>query len=264
MVILNSMELSNTAKLKKIKIRDILTARRYYSYIDFSKLDILCNSKDSEKLFDIFINNTKILKQLNNIEDSDCKKILYQEFEDNCKPILKLIFSQFSNKNNIEFIKNILDKKLYNPSAEFLSNINTLYGSNTNEQFLTPIMDMYLLGRIFRKFKNGKSPENIIIYSGDAHSCIYRKILDKLGFEQLNDNRSYNPNTNFQCLDISNFVQPFFNKKGLNIMRFCKYPSIKNLKELDRKYITLLKLLAEYCIKYNKGNLNIAKLIIDF
>jgi hypothetical protein len=55
-------------------------------------------------------------------------------------------------------------------------------------------MDMYIIGRIFRTFKNPKSrnllinqsePSNIIIYSGTLHSMMYEEILKELDFNVI-------------------------------------------------------------------------------
>lgn len=53
-----------------------------------------------------------------------------------------------------------------------------------------PLMDMYLLGRLFKKYDisaDENMPENAnhaIIYAGDAHCANYRKFLTMLGFTQ--------------------------------------------------------------------------------
>lgn len=47
------------------------------------------------------------------------------------------------------------------------------------------IMDLYLLSRIFRKFKDGHETKNIVIYAGQTHSKFYYDFLLKLGFEDL-------------------------------------------------------------------------------
>jgi len=45
----------------------------------------------------------------------------------------------------------------------------------------TPIMDTYLLGRMFRKYPSGGSAENIIIYAGTYHTQLYTSFLDSIG-----------------------------------------------------------------------------------
>jgi len=42
----------------------------------------------------------------------------------------------------------------------------------------TPIMDTYLLGRMFRKYPSGGSTENIIIYAGTYHANLYVSFLN--------------------------------------------------------------------------------------
>lgn len=42
-------------------------------------------------------------------------------------------------------------------------------------------MDMYLMARVLRHFKDGTTAQDIIIYVGDAHANSYRQVLRKLG-----------------------------------------------------------------------------------
>lgn len=53
----------------------------------------------------------------------------------------------------------------------------------------TPIMDTYLLGRIFRTYPNdsGGSPENIIIYAGGYHTELYTSFLYYIGANKTID-----------------------------------------------------------------------------
>ena len=71
-------------------------------------------------------------------------------------------------------------------------------------------MDIYLLCRIFRKFKpteNKPSEQsNIIIYSGDNHSSNYRKFLESINFkmEKIEDIRPFN-----NCVKVKDFLPLF-------------------------------------------------------
>ncbi len=69
------------------------------------------------------------------------------------------------------------------------------------------IMDGYLLMRLFRTYSDGSPPHNnVIVWAGQAHTSLYRYVLEHLGFEatSIDDN-----NGTFQCLNIDK-LQPFF------------------------------------------------------
>ena len=94
------------------------------------------------------------------------------------------------------------------------------------------IVDIYTIARIFKSFDMTKGlslkkvfqpeiPHNIIIYTGDAHSWIFRKFLDYIGTtkishtgnnlpERYNDYK-LNQNKVDSCIDLTNFSIPFFN-----------------------------------------------------
>lgn len=46
--------------------------------------------------------------------------------------------------------------------------------------FIVIIMDLYTLGRIFRSFKDGTQPENIIIFAGDEHIDTYVSFIEDI------------------------------------------------------------------------------------
>lgn len=69
-------------------------------------------------------------------------------------------------------------------------------------------MDVYLLGRLFRSYQNGPSAENSMIYVGNRHAQFYKTVLQNLGFQIIQTTSAKN-----QCLDISQFSQPFFHQK---------------------------------------------------
>ena len=86
-------------------------------------------------------------------------------------------------------------------------------------------MDMYLMGRVFRSFSTignnpSSDPLNIIILTGAAHTEVYRNILGKIGFKQIEITNAYGGESGspigptsevpFRCIDIRKFKQPFF------------------------------------------------------
>ena len=82
--------------------------------------------------------------------------------------------------------------------------------------------DAYTLSRLFKKFKkNPHSPEkpyNVIIYSGDAHSNIYRTFLAWLKFDMKKEIKK-GPYTS--CIDLEDFPMPFFNSFPLKKENYC-------------------------------------------
>jgi hypothetical protein len=75
------------------------------------------------------------------------------------------------------------------------------------------IMDMYLLPRVFRSFKEKDGSlyeaKNIIIYGGDNHARRQRQILQELGFETIRYIKCEDDISKTPCLDIRQFL-PFF------------------------------------------------------
>jgi hypothetical protein len=106
----------------------------------------------------------------------------------------------------------------YFPSSEF---VNKIYYDRLNIlDGFSHMMDMYLFSRMFRKFKKNKktvseTPTNIVVYVGNWHANNYRRLLDKLGFTHK-ESKSKTKDVDFQCVNISNFVQPFFSEHNLN------------------------------------------------
>jgi hypothetical protein len=70
-------------------------------------------------------------------------------------------------------------------------------------------MDLYQLTRIFKIFNDNSEPENVITYTGEAHSKFLRSALDTLGFELI---QSEETSIEERCIDVSNF-DPFFSNK---------------------------------------------------
>ena len=110
--------------------------------------------------------------------------------------------------------KGISQKIIYYCLASF--NFRPLDHNNYKEKitdFMTAIMNIYLLTRIFRRFKYKKSrssvnQNNIIIYTGSRHTYLYVNFLIAiLGFKEkflMTSERS-------ACFNIKGMKLPFFN-----------------------------------------------------
>ncbi len=76
------------------------------------------------------------------------------------------------------------------------------------------LMDIYLLGRIFKTFDTTEERgqpsrvSNAIIYTGLSHSTEYRDVLESCGFKVVFENQS--SGIQDQCVDISGMPYPLF------------------------------------------------------
>ncbi len=66
------------------------------------------------------------------------------------------------------------------------------------------VLDLYLLGRVFRSFRGAAPPQNILIYVGDGHAEAMRGFLKELGFDLIQETHSKTT-----CIDISEFSKFF-------------------------------------------------------
>jgi hypothetical protein len=75
-----------------------------------------------------------------------------------------------------------------------------------------PIVDIYTISRMFKTFKKTENfpdkPRYIIYYSGNGHSVILRRFLEKLEFEQKFERYS-NTSTSTRCLNMENVSLDF-------------------------------------------------------
>lgn len=167
-------------------------------YISYDTIE---KSLKNINLKDLLFNLLKINKQIQNIPFENVRNLILS--------YKKSIPSFYYNKE----IFDILRKEDLNEMKEKESVLRQ-YGkllSNSASQ----IMDLYVMARMFRKFKKpaiSETPENIIIYVGNTHAAYYRFFLKNLEFDLVNvtvtgDNKSAD---SFQCLDIRGFNYPFF------------------------------------------------------
>jgi hypothetical protein len=160
----------------------------------------------------IILMTNYMLNIINNIEinKKEIKKSLLNE--DEFKKIIKKYIS-FRIKNNVQDLsKNLIIANKSSKYTDYLDKI--LYNIFLKLKALDSVgQDIYTISRIFRNFnvKNNiqpVEPNNIVIYVGDQHAILLRKILNDLGFITINNIKSINGT---KCLDMKNFEQPFFN-----------------------------------------------------
>ena len=197
--------------------------------LDKEKINLLIpliQSSETNNMFNtiyrVYNINNKITKQYDNIENKDIvRKIFdyYRAYYDK---------SKYQKDRLLKLINNNID----NAKTGYLNFINKLFIKLTS-----PILDLYILGRLFRKYRNinneySDPAKNSFIYLGRKHIDHINKVLIKLGFIILNQTglsdyvrkslgSKYDlirlvGDKSVQCLDITAFNQPFFSTNKFN------------------------------------------------
>jgi hypothetical protein len=178
------------------KLVKIYKGSKEEQYLDtmLDKLsDAMANIYDRDLLpldTDKIMQESKIFKQLQHIEDVDIRDEIEEFFRDR--------FEQYT----VTYQELDFDAKIMlngpNPTSVFLHMADLI---DKLSWYIMTVMDAYLMARAFR---SDVSSPNVIIYAGDNHAVTYRELLETLGFETVAETRNWD-----QCLDISDF-QPFF------------------------------------------------------
>lgn len=222
-----------------------------YDLVPWKNLeDLMKNNND--KIASIL----KISKQFDNVKNKE----VIEYYENTLKK--KLYKCIDSIRDNLSFIKSFIYLKIGDIQNNLTIYKNFLY----NVEFLTSIFDSYLLGRMFRTFQNSPDPQKIILYVGEAHAEKYREILRKLNFT-FKESKSKRYGYDFQCINLSSFHLPFFDKKYVekeSIKRFCGYMSKENFDLLSENSKIVLREIAEYLQKESKGDKNRIKKVLSF
>lgn len=137
----------------------------------------------------------RIKKQFSNISDDHIRITISRKFNE----------CLIKNKRFLNPIKNIDRPKLFGIL-----------------EYITCLMDYYLIGRCFRDFRKtplssgnfqySRPSYNNIIYTGYYHTNNYVNILLDLGFKVDFENYA-DRGGNFQCLNISKMKQPMFHQR---------------------------------------------------
>jgi hypothetical protein len=126
---------------------------------------------------------------------------LYQKMVDLCSKILR-------NIKDVDDLQNYPSEIVYQLS-QILINLQWFAHYYSVVSFY--IMDIYLLCRIFRKFKpteNKPSEQcNIIIYAGNFHSELYREFLETMNFKMEKYTENLKPFKN--CVNVKDFLPLF-------------------------------------------------------
>ena len=176
---------------------------------DMSEFKILEDPLIYRKLVYENLITSKAFKQIDNIADNNIKNIIkneiFNEIEQQIEiynyPKIMSFIEEYNNNNN-------------NNNNNIITNL-TKYQYKLKDDLFTldcMVMDMYILGRMFRTFTNPKNPlinetepSNIIIYSGLLHSKTYERHLNNLGFEPIYEGTPYSKYFNKNCTRIPDF-----------------------------------------------------------
>ena len=210
-------------------------------------------------LYSIYDIHGKITKQYNNIKNTKIIQIIRKYYIDlyttnnyNKKTVLKQLNDSISKINESDLYKQVYRKEEHEKIKQILINI------------LIPILDVYLVGRLFRDYKETDKysgiAKNSMIYVGQLHIINIRNILNLLGFKYINhvgitdiedvdkmmERNEIEKIVNMQLNDISGFMQPFFYIHREN----------NKLTQIKRKNITELKLNHEFIDVLKRLNYN--------
>ena len=132
---------------------------------EYDKLNLLIQTVNGQDLMEI----TKINKQIKNISSDYIRDFLKKEQE----TVLLDIKNQFDS---------ILAHAAHPTDDVFYQHKSKKEAENTIT-ILAKIMDLYVLGRIFRDYKDAPSAKYIIIHSGTEHTLNYYAIFQRLDFK---------------------------------------------------------------------------------
>jgi len=231
-----------------------------YNRIDWKQIENI-TELNTQKILDLL----KINKQFDNIEYPQ----VYAYFKIFFLDKLEIFFKTFLDKDHIQFLK----KSIFMSIGDLSKNYTKIRKFEKDLLGNDVLLDIYLTSRIFRAFKDAESPKNIIVYVGDKHANMLRKFL-KLpmnDFKLINATKSTDLKKDMQCINISKFEQPFFQPKkedeeytDVFIKLFKMFPNQENFNRFSKYIKGLFKKYAKYAVEKNKGNVNLAKLILTF
>jgi hypothetical protein len=259
--LIQDMDYFGIDKNISINDRQIMTDILFrYNRIDWKKIENL-TELSNEKILDLL----KINKQFDNIEYPQ----IYAHFKTFFLEKLERFFKTVLDKDHINFLKKSIFMSIIDISKNYIKIRKFEQDLLANDVLL----DIYLTSRIFRAFKDAESPKNIIVYVGDKHANMLRKFL-KLpmnDFEEINSTKSSYLTIDMQCINISKFEQPFFQPKkedkeytDIFIKLFKMFPNQDNFNRFSKYIKELFKKYSKYAVYKNKGNVNLAKLVLTF
>lgn len=203
-------------------------------------------------------------------EESKIREFAEEEFEKIRDDFISIIYkinfylTECSDKNHIFDFYKLSDDEL----SDFFTYV--LDFKYKLLLFNSILVDIYTLGRMFKKFQlnNSKNtrktdepeePHNIIMYAGNGHSERVRRFLDeKLEFDLISESKG-DPEFDF-CVDIRQFEQPFFSswppKKILDPIISDFQIILESRNEIDEDETQLETLIYEGTLIYKGSDIN--------
>lgn len=133
-------------------------------------------------VFATYMRCLKIEKQLDHIPDKTLTKLILNTCVRQQNTCLKKIHEKFPILKHECLTR--MSQRRYDqyPSSEDTS-CSDIFSDIQNLllQYTLGFMDMYLMGRMFRQFRDGTTSGHCIVYVGDQHAELYGKILKKYG-----------------------------------------------------------------------------------
>jgi hypothetical protein len=200
--------------LEDLESDNLKGAKHRYNDIKWDQLQRV--AMDVNKYLEDVKITGKINKQYNKLQYPEVQKQLENSLEKDILNELRVLTPEF-----VKSTRDVVDKNM--------KKIDTITRSQVSINLrlildgMSRLMDLYLIARMFRKFKKiegkpSEPPTNIIIYAGDFHAKNYRRFLDRLGFSSKST-ASMKLNADYQCIDVSKFVQPFFSEHNLQPLK---------------------------------------------
>lgn len=223
----NLLDIDNFEMLKQVLTRlEEIEPNQYedikndilYLLSQIRELKLPTKTSDVYDMYIGIIESTKIKKQLENIPDSRLQNLIRSFIIENLNYRLEENDSNIKIPEGMNLYTFLLTKRLtilpkldlVNPP--FLARMIVALNLFFNRLILinTIIMDSYLLGRLFRTYKDAPPATNVIIYAGDIHIKTYQRFLvDELDFEFTEPLKTAFSNRQM-CLDLTGVEQPFF------------------------------------------------------
>uniref|UniRef100_A0A6C0H493 Uncharacterized protein n=1 Tax=viral metagenome TaxID=1070528 RepID=A0A6C0H493_9ZZZZ len=229
-------------------LRNLFLTEKHKVFIDL--LDHLIDEPGKIEEFFLFqmYSNIYVDHELTKIPEQDLVEKIKTFFNENTKKIIRTNETIW-----IENIKVILDflteKSTKYDDYDFVNSVIAVFVPCF--EFVCTIPDIYTISRMFKEFNikklaykdevnedQPKRAHNIIVYSGNKHSIMYRKFLEFIGFEEISStNMHFSGQT---CIDVREFPLPFFSMGAIDTYQ---------LEKADKAYEEFTKKeVAEYII----------------
>jgi hypothetical protein len=205
-------------------LRNLFLTEKHTVFLDL--LDHLIDEPDKIEAFFSFqmYSNIYVDHELTKIPEQDLVEKIKTFFNDNTKKII--ISNETIWTENIKIILDFLTEKSSKyDDYDFVNSVIEVFAPCVD--FVCTIADIYTISRMFKEFNikklaykdevnedQPKRAHNIIIYSGNRHSRMYRKFLEFIGFEEISSTDM--PFSDQTCIDVREFPLPFFSMSAID------------------------------------------------